>query len=441
MGRQAVVIIHGIGEQRPMDTLRAFVLGVLGRETDKNGKQLFYSKPDSHSPGFELRRYRAFDEGHDSDFVEFYWQHKMPIGSWGFILGWLWLLMRRPAAAMPPRFLILWWICWIALVALVLTAVAIIIAKIYGYPVSWLALPTLGGALGIAAGAAGYVVRSFVGDAAIYLNPSARTVEARNAIRTEGVALLERLQSDDRYDRVIVVGHSLGSVIGYDILNFAWQKAGETLRRAIDGGTLAKPIGEQPCLSRSETLAKSRDTLTDTLTSETWLRATRALYTEQRALGVPWCVTDFITLGSPLAHSSLLLAMGAADLDRRTKERELPTCPPFLEDGAHFSYERNGKTKDEIEFSARVIDHAAVFAVTVWTNLYFPCHVMLYGDLVGGPIGSVLGAGIADIAVETSVRGGWLSHTKYWSRYQDMSAKASPLQLIDALDLTRQTFR
>src|SRR6187549_2128229 len=42
--RQAVVIIHGIGEQRPMQTLRGFADAVLG--VLRNGRSRFYNKPD-----------------------------------------------------------------------------------------------------------------------------------------------------------------------------------------------------------------------------------------------------------------------------------------------------------------------------------------------------------------------------------------------------------
>ena len=47
--RQAVVLIHGIGEQRPMGTLRAFVDAMLEPRT-------FHSKPDTVSDSYELRR-------------------------------------------------------------------------------------------------------------------------------------------------------------------------------------------------------------------------------------------------------------------------------------------------------------------------------------------------------------------------------------------------
>lgn len=436
--RQAVIVIHGIGEQRPMETLRGFVLGVLGSETGDDGKPRFYNKPDLNAEGYEFRRFRAFDANEDSDFIEFYWQHLMPVGSWVFILTWLWSLMCRPAKAMPSRFLILWWVCWIALLGAFTAAGVGGIAALRGTPIPWLTLPSLTGAAAIIAGALGYVARSFVGDAAIYLNPGARTVEARDKIRASGTRLLDRLQNDGRYDRIIVVGHSLGSVIGYDILNFAWQRASDAFRRKVEAGEIMAGKAQQPALAAAEV---------NGLTSEVWRKATRSLHTEQRNIGVKWLVTDFVTLGSPLAHATLLLARGPNDLKRRAEERELPTAPPFREDGTHFSYPRSGMVKNPASpngpsspASARVVDHAAVFAVTVWTNLFFPCRFLLYGDLVGGPIAPVLGAGIRDLTVHTGIRGGLLAHTEYWNRFKNMPANAAPLVLVDVLDLDRKNF-
>src|SRR5689334_22878119 len=87
---QAVVIIHGIGEQRPMATLRSFVGALLDR-LDQRGHRLdrpgenYYSKPDTISDSYELRRIKlhraAPDDQHpgglnlewpETDFYEYY---------------------------------------------------------------------------------------------------------------------------------------------------------------------------------------------------------------------------------------------------------------------------------------------------------------------------------------------------------------------------------
>jgi hypothetical protein len=57
--RQAVVIIHGMGEQRPMDTLRSFVEGIRQYllKTDESEKNtVIRSKPDGISDIYETRR-------------------------------------------------------------------------------------------------------------------------------------------------------------------------------------------------------------------------------------------------------------------------------------------------------------------------------------------------------------------------------------------------
>jgi hypothetical protein len=435
--RQAVVLIHGIGEQRPMETLRTFVVGVLGPNQTIGGRKTFYSKPDPNAEGFELRRFRAFKGRADTDFIEFYWQHQMPIAAWRFLYSWLWLLMNRPAKAMPRRFAVLWWIAWIVVVLLAVVFL-LALAQWLGAPIAnQVAVPKAPWIVAAAATGLGGILRAFVGDAAIYLNPHPRTVEARNTIRASGVALLERLHKDGRYDRIIVVGHSLGSVIGYDILNFAWQRASEQFRQLVEAGKLPQDQPSQLSLSDSEALAADPKTK-----SEAWTASVRRVARETRDLGLQWMVSDFITLGSPLAHANLLLARGPDDLKQRFGERELPTSPPFEENGKQFSYERSGVSPPNSKRDARVPDHAAVFGLTAWHNLYFPCRHFLYGDLVGGAVGSAFGRGVNDEAVVTGIRNGWLSHTEYWTRYEGFENQppSAPLRLIKALDLDRKSF-
>jgi len=80
--RQAVLLIHGMGEQRPMDTLRRFIRAVW--ETDDEVKHKFatpetYNKPDTISKSFELRKITTTknqDERY-TDFFEYYWAHRM----------------------------------------------------------------------------------------------------------------------------------------------------------------------------------------------------------------------------------------------------------------------------------------------------------------------------------------------------------------------------
>ena len=70
---------------------------------------------------------------------------------------------------------------------------------------------------------AGFVVKRVLGDAARYLHVAPHNIQCRNEIRQAGVELLNELHNPDRnYSRILIVGHSLGSVIGYDILTHSW---------------------------------------------------------------------------------------------------------------------------------------------------------------------------------------------------------------------------
>src|SRR6185436_10699139 len=93
--RQAVVVIHGIGDQRPMDTLRPFVDAVLGVDPKSESSARYYSKPDEFSSTFELRRLQSKDSRPRTDYFELYWQHLVPTATWRKIVAWLQLLLSR----------------------------------------------------------------------------------------------------------------------------------------------------------------------------------------------------------------------------------------------------------------------------------------------------------------------------------------------------------
>jgi hypothetical protein len=229
------------------------------------------------------------------------------------------------------------------------------------------------------------------------------------------------------YDRIIVVGHSLGSVIGYDILTYAWP----FYHRAAH--TSAEPT--MVCLEAIERLASNSGNSSD----RDIQAAQRTYFNELVGNGSRWRVTDFVTLGSPLAHADILLARDRADLEAKQNDREFPTCLPVLE-----TFTRGGKQHKRFSFELnsgesdgyRVPHHAAVFAPTRWTNLYFPSRMIVRGDLVGGPLGGVLGIGIRDVAVGTTQRGGFLSHTLYWKLGAGKDVSMHIRALREALDLT-----
>jgi len=120
--------------------------------------------------------------------------------------------------------------------------------------------------------------------------------------------------------------------------------------------------------------------------------------------------------GSPLAHASFLMADGPSDLAERVSQREFPTCPPQPNDGRDIQY---GKPLLVAKNGGTLLHHAALFACTRWTNLYFE------KDIIGGAIED-LGHGINNRRLEPR---GFFPHTKYWSPHTD------PKPLREALDL------
>lgn len=424
--RQAVILIHGIGEQAPMANLRGFVDAVLDQgDSGSLVDAKYYSKPDMIADNLELRRLvSAGGRNRRTDFYEFYWAHLMPTATWDRLASWYWVLMARAPQHVPAQIMPLYAGSWIGLIVVLGFAVVQMGQFMAGEPIAaspldrapWLALAIVA--------ALSALFRSYVGDAAVYLSPRPPNIEARQKIRASGLALVEKVVQSGRYDRVVIVGHSLGSVIGYDVLTFAWQRHCDRLRDHMSAAWRRGdfPPRETKAMRAAEHLAKAiRDTPNPTPDqmarfAADWRRASGLVDMEQRANGDGWLITDFVTLGSPLAHGALLLARDRADFERRARERELPHCPPVRELTGRFSFRHRDIDNKGRPQNAWVLNDAAVFAVTGWTNLYFPCRFVLKGDIVGGPVAPLFWPGVRDIAVATRTWGGWLAHTRYWQR-------------------------
>jgi hypothetical protein len=260
----------------------------------------------------------------------------------------------------------------------------------------------------------------YAGDAARYLHVAPPNIEIRRQIREAGISLLKSLldakvgpenKREYEYDRIIVVGHSLGSIIGYDILTHLWPRYNDA--PAPDGTPT-----ENPALDALEALARTRSAADWSVAH--YQTAQSAYLNELKSRKNPWRVTDFITLGSPLAHGRMLLARQEAEFARKESEREFPICPPFLEEVdkvTRFSYQSGDYW---------VPHHAAVFGPTRWTNLYFPCRCTLLGDVIGGPVSPAFGPGIRDVSVQTSIWNGIFSHTFYWTFPKNEKKEKTP---------------
>jgi hypothetical protein len=406
--RQAVLLIHGIGEQRPMSTLRSFVAALVG-----NG---FRSKPDDLSKSFELRRltYDVEEEKiYQTCFFECYWAYRLRDTNYRNILEWGCRLLRASWKDIPPRLRLIWLMCWIMVVFALLAVVVLVVylANKTGTPTTWVEEVSrwaswIGMGLTLILGLISGYLLYWIGDAARYLDSVPANILERQAIRAEGVDLLRRLHdakdgNKPKYDRIIIIGHSLGSVIGYDILKFYWAEVNEQLLIA-SGSNAASKLKELDQCNTPESYQKAQDVLIKALPSDK-----------------PWRITDFITLGSPLTYADFLIATSADDLNLLKKQRELPTCPPQKDEETHrYSFE-DKDDKDKVV--GEKLHHAAHFAVTKWTNFYFP------EDLIGGKVGPLFGQGVVDIKCDFPPDRnpfGWLlrwlrSHTQYWPNDRD----------------------
>lgn len=521
------MLVHGMGEQRPLETLRGFVEAVYERQlsltandprdraTDPDGSQRnrVWIVPDVTTGSKELRRITTTGglNGKRTDFYEFYWADIVhgtaPERVWSWLhglllrspfrvplriqiwLAWIMLwalavvvmlsgyLLADPDTGPFPRWIAAWvelvrdWRVPIAAVAagvgllllawriftdrplqdvrvtapVVLLAIAAVVTWLA--PLDWFAAPRLwAGLIGAAAGALwlGLVV-PYAGDIVRFVRATPATIGDRWRVRERGLALLRAIHakrtgtgtsSRAEYDRVVVVGHSLGAVVAYDLLQHYWEEVA--------------PSHRDPAAPHADLAAalEDADSFTEALWSPNPPRpfdlgdfrdAQRRLHESLRVHHAGWLVSDFITLGSPLVHSEFLLVDSQSDLERSMEQRMLSASPPRpdLPNTSMLYYA--GRTFGPFPH------HAAPFAATRWTNIYDDCWFPLGGDVVSGELPDVFGPGIEqhDVTMRhgrVPLIGRFVTHTLYWRNASGTWDDPSPwiVTLRDALDLGRR---
>ncbi|WP_231514549.1 hypothetical protein [Mycobacterium sp. URHB0044] len=452
--RTAVVVVHGMGEQRPMDTLDGFVktalhpLSDLFPPTDKKW-EYYYSRPAEITGSYEARRYIARPLRTKSDvkqgqaeIYEYHWSYLMT-GNRFADLGptTLRLFLRRPSNVPDPLFGI-WRVVWLALLAIPVAMAALLVGgHLLNKDVPWWILGAITSVVVLLfwLGVLRFLVRaviksvtaSFV-DVARYLDTAPHSYAARRAIRGGLVDLLHALHDEGRYSRVIVVAHSLGAYIAYDALTSFWAQVHQLHAPPPDDQT-PLPI-KLPHLAE---LQKAADELTVDATTEQiddFQELQFALWQDLRAQGNPWRITDFISAGTPMALADILVTrpklfsgLTKSDRTRRhdlfdglVRRGALVKCPPRTET---LPVEGNEQPKANYAYKGdgirQVLGSQSPFAVTRWTNLWFPVNRGgLKGDWFGGPLRPLFGRGIRDIEVqgnqpERFKRG--MAHTQYFA--------------------------
>jgi hypothetical protein len=460
-GRQAVVIIHGMGEQRPMDTVRDFVKTTWGGDEvvkagDAAGPQV-WNKPDTRTGSLELRRITtrkskkggAYPRGVRTDFYELYWADLTGGSTWQQFVGWVRYLLFRRWSNVPVDVRSAWLVLWALSIAAVLFAVIAALPERFvpSWLPQWLFI-VLAGGLGtqihrVATATFGRVVR--------YTRADPDNIAARAAVRERGLALLEALHKSGDYDRIIVVGHSLGTILAHDLVSYFWAQH-EAVGRIEEGTAEFAALVNVDRGAAALVAAPSPDTLSTYRAAQAQLRRLLAKRPQAAdpAEDSRWLISDLVTIGSPLTHAEFLLAASVTDLAIRQDEREVPKSPPFretLDRRALYLAKRNGlvdagatacnlfafPVKDAPRFWQ--LHHAAPFAVVRWTNIFDPAKAIYRGDLISGPLGENFGPGVRDIDLR-EIRGqsSRFSHTRYWANdapAEQLSVLRAALNFLD----------
>lgn len=460
--RQAVVIVHGMGEQRPLETLKQFIKVAIAPVP---GVRDFYSRPDLVGDSFESRVYLAppAPEGSDcegcgrpearlqTEFYEYHWAHLMQ----GNRIDDLWPVFRRMMLRLPHRvpssLRAVWLLAW----GILVTATGLLIEADFAFTgTNWfedaVVLILGGGAVGAVVAYAlarlgpGWITSSFV-DVVRYLDTSPRSYQVRRDIREGMVDLLERLHDVGRYQRIVVVAHSLGAFIAYDGISYLWSR--QNVRNRPDGPGPSKPDG----LDELEDIASD---LPNEAWSESWngskmprvpeadvvayQRAQRRLWRGLRAQGNSWLISDFITFGTPMYFADRLATKNLEQFKERVGRSELATCPPQPEGD-----ERNNARDTERWFSwsddgHRVLYYGAPFAVVRWTNLWFPARFGFFGDWFGHRLAPLFGNGIRDIPIRGNLPWRWIpgyAHAQYFAFPGTTGTGSATAWLRKVLDL------
>lgn len=412
--RQAVIIVHGMGEQRPMDTLRSFVKGVKWQMEQLDPDETVTkvrSKPDSIGDVYETVRL-SMESNYKTqrpitDFYEFYWAHNMRQTNFTHMQTWLVKVVFTPYKKVPKRLRPVWMTLW------GVTLACMIVVGLFTFMLPlpiWLqtVITVFGGGLfSLLIGTIGNFIKSTflksLGDVARYMTPVPDNIAERSHIRQQGITFLEKLHkisNRTKPDRIIVVAHSLGSVVAYDLLRLLWTE----YNTRYD-----KPPKAQPMAKAVDDFAVHPETIDHA--SGNFADSQNAYWNEARELGNPWLITDFITLGAPL-HALDYLMVNKESFDDLVTERELPVCPPEIDAKDNSIFYRqyfesaDGKPRKGID----VPHHGALFSMARWTNIFYT------SDFVGGPLQPLFGKGVKDLPIAHQSAGVYpKGHTDYWT--------------------------
>ena len=249
--KTAFLIIHGIGQQNPFETLDAFVRGFYKvLEKNNNGKNIDIKhciKPRTGDDKVEwVENFISLvKEGRTEcsiDFYEYYWAHRME-GEITFqeLVDWLIKTSdgakkfyhenaqivteyegKKDNAFKGGEFKDYWYLKHLGWFLRLLLALPHIVVKIIPK------IPYLGSILEFIRPVIKVLFRKvtktfveYMGDVAIYTTTDVKSkhYNIRKLILYDSFKQVETLTKDKDIENIIIVGHSLGSVIAYDTIN------------------------------------------------------------------------------------------------------------------------------------------------------------------------------------------------------------------------------
>lgn len=447
--RQAVVIVHGMGEQKPNETLRGFIGAAL--PPNPNAESGYYSRPDKVTDSFEARRFLAppyeedgVEKNAQTEFYEYHWSHMMQGNRLDDMLSTVKRILLQFPWKVPSGLRVVWLLIWAAFIWAIW---AFISGPFSDVNLSDIAAETLirtlvGG--GVVAFGLTYVVtkvlpswitKSFV-DVVRYLDTTPRSYDARRKIRAGMVDLLRGLHDSGRYQRIVLVAHSLGAYIAYDGIQHLWAEMNK-----IHGGPATLPPGDDGVPVGLKKLEEAASALGDAPSEAEvteYQDAQNALWRGLRAQGNPWLITDFISVGTPMYMADQLLTKNRERFNGLVARTEIVTAPPRA-DGADYNNIYNTKLWFSWKNgSRRVLYHGAPFATVRWTNMWFPAAGGLFGDWFAGPLAPLFGSGVKDIKLEGNAPKRLIpgyAHALYFKFPNDESDESVTKELRDALAL------
>ncbi|MXO89306.1 hypothetical protein [Pontixanthobacter aquaemixtae] len=470
--RQAVVIVHGMGEQRPLDTLFRFANAVV-KEPPSSGeadtstakfRAKYFSRPTNFEDAFESRYLVSQKSEKDdpvqqdqADFFEYHWSFHMQGNKFTDIIATFFRMLIRSPTRVPSGLLVVWAAIWL----LIFYAAY----KLYSTPDIWSKITAVytndgtGGAIAaligtiFAIGAGGLAfkalrwlfkrfipakVTSHFVDVIRYLDTSPRSYAVRKNIRKGMVDLIENLHQEkeggkNKYDRVVIVAHSLGAYIAYDAITYYWTRTNQQFSGKIGVKTL-RDVEQKGAALLDASEDHSAEKVDD------YRKAQKALWLELQKQGNPWRISDFVSVGTPMYMADSIMTKNKARFQERVDLRHIAKCPPESD------LSRDGFPKDPVSYgypygANTALYHAAPFAVTRWTNMWFPPALNFFGDWFGGPLAPLFGHGIRDIRLKGD---GWrrfipaVAHALYFSFPDKKPEAGDDPDKTDQLSVTHQ---